>query len=109
MLRSLLSSTINRCNRGGVTRETYGVGSANSLSRGSNYGIPGGGEGRGFGLEGLRPPILAKMTGEEYLAPLRRFRRRVLYANIKFDSTVEYPSASIRIDDPYIYVPDLDL
>lgn len=49
------------------------------------------------------------MTGEEYLSPLRMFRRRVLYANVKLDGTVEYPSASIRLDDPFTYVPDLDL
>ena len=94
-----------------MTRDAYGVGGgANSMTRGSNYGIPGHGrEHGGAGLEGTRPPILAKMTGEEYLAPLRRFRRRVLYANVKFDSTVEYPSASIRMDDPFVYVPDQDL
>ena len=80
---------------------------------GSGYhGAPGGG-GRGGAnanaLGGTRPPILARMTGEDYLAPLRLFRRRVLYANVKGDGTVEYPSASVRIDDPYIYVPDTDL
>lgn len=58
---------------------------------------------------GGRPPILARMTGEEYLAPLRLFQRRILYANTKFDSTVDYPSASIRTDDPYAYVPDTDM
>lgn len=68
--------------------------------------------GRGGGasaLGGTRPPILARMTGEDYLAPLRLFRRRVLYANVKNDGTVEYPSASVRIDDPFVYVPDTDL
>lgn len=60
-------------------------------------------------LGGTRPPVLARMTGEDFLAPLRMFRRRVLYANVKMDGTVEYPSASVRIDDPYVYVPDTDL
>lgn len=75
--------------------------------------MAGGGGGAGGGassiLGGTRPPILARMTGEDYLAPLRLFRRRVLYANVKLDGTVEYPSASVRFDDPYAYVPETDL
>lgn len=112
---------------GGVTREEYGVGGgggANSARGGGSgyHGAPtsmgggaGGGGGRGgasasaSALGGTRPPILARMTGEDYLAPLRLFRRRVLYANVKGDGTVEYPSAGVRIDDPYVYVPDTDL
>ena len=77
------------------------------MSRGSNYGVPSSSIRRAGG--GTRPPILARMTGEEYLAPLRLFRRRVLYANVKLDTAVEYPSASVRFDDPYVYVPDQDL
>lgn len=93
------------------TRDVYGVGSANSIRRGSGMGYAEGSGGgrRGRGDIGGEPPLLAKMTGEEYLAPLRRFQRRVLYANTKLDTTVEYPSASVRMDDPYAYVPDDDM
>lgn len=96
--------------REGFTRDAYGVGAANSARRGSGPGSnPGGGVIPLGEVPGGRPPILAKMTGEEYLAPLRLFHRRILYANAKLDSTVEYPSASIRLDDPYAYVPDQDM
>lgn len=91
---------------GGANRDAYGEGGANSMSRGSNYGAP---TGIRRGAGGTRPPILARMTGEDYLAPLRLFKRRVLYANVKLDSTVEYPSASVRFDDPFVYVPEQDL
>lgn len=68
---------------GGITREEYGVGS------GSGPGGPGANSARGGGsgyhnphhrpgaggssntLGGTRPPVLARMTGEDFLAPLR--------------------------------------
>lgn len=101
---------------GGITSEEYGVGGgagANSSARGGGSGYhnphhhPGGSSSSALG--GTRPPIFARMTGEDFLAPLRLFRRRVLYANVKLDGTVEYPSASVRVDDPFVYVPDTDL
>lgn len=101
-----------RHREGGGSHDSYGVGGANSARRGADYGnMPGAGGGvrRMDMMGGNRPPMLAKMTGEDYLAPLRLFRRRVLYANVKFDGSVEYPSASIRMDDPFVYVPDDDL
>lgn len=114
MTRDTLSKTETRDTEAGVTREEYGVGGPNSArGGGSGYHAPpssmGGVGGGANALGGTRPPILARMTGEDYLAPLRLFRRKVLYANVKMDGTVEYPSASVRIDDPYVYVPDTDL
>ncbi|CAM9460481.1 unnamed protein product [Hapterophycus canaliculatus] len=104
---------------GGIAHEEYGVGAGSgpggagaNTARGGGSGYhnphhhPGGSNSV---LGGTRPPVLARMTGEDFLAPLRLFRRRVLYANVKLDGTVEYPSASVRIDDPFVYVPDTDL
>ncbi|CAM9920497.1 unnamed protein product [Ectocarpus sp. 12 AP-2014] len=109
---------------GGVSREEYGVGGSGGAggARGGGSGYYPGAPPSYMGAEGVsrsmnnhhslggsRPPVLARMTGEDFLAPLRMFQRRVLYANVKMDGTVEYPSASVRIDDPYVYVPDTDL
>ncbi|CAM9806022.1 unnamed protein product [Scytosiphon promiscuus] len=104
---------------GGMTREEYGVGAGGGPGGAGANSARGGGSGyhnphhhpggSSSVLGGTRPPMLARMTGEDFLAPLRLFRRRVLYANVKLDGTVEYPSASVRIDDPFVYVPDTDL
>mmetsp|Transcript_8232 Transcript_8232/g.9340 ORF Transcript_8232/g.9340 Transcript_8232/m.9340 type:complete len:273 (+) Transcript_8232:3-821(+) len=45
--------------------------------------------------------ILYKMTNENFLAPLRKFQKRVVYANIKNDFLVFYSTAAIRSANPY--------
>ncbi|KAG5179344.1 putative serine esterase-domain-containing protein [Tribonema minus] len=55
-----------------------------------------------------RPPLLVEMCNREYVAALGRFAVRKLYANVRFDS-MELYSASIRLDDPYMGLSDMQL
>ncbi|GBG26708.1 Protein FAM135B [Hondaea fermentalgiana] len=51
---------------------------------------------------GASKPILYAMGSEEdFLRPLRRFKRRALYSNIKWDLQVPYPTTAIRHRNPY--------
>jgi pimeloyl-ACP methyl ester carboxylesterase len=53
-------------------------------------------------VHGRDTPLLHEMaTSEEFLAPLRKFRRRVLYANVKNDFQVPYATAALRHKSPY--------
>eukprot|EP00639_Heterosigma_akashiwo_P029799 CAMPEP_0194673718 /NCGR_PEP_ID=MMETSP0295-20121207/7222_1 /TAXON_ID=39354 /ORGANISM="Heterosigma akashiwo, Strain CCMP2393" /LENGTH=297 /DNA_ID=CAMNT_0039557701 /DNA_START=435 /DNA_END=1326 /DNA_ORIENTATION=- len=56
------------------------------------------------------PPLLLRMGSDpRYLTPLRRFRRRLAYANVHEAGNVEYPTAALRPDHPYQQVPDNQL
>jgi len=46
-------------------------------------------------------PLLHQMVDEDYIRPLKRFKRRVLYANISNDFQVPYTTASLRHRNPY--------
>ena len=46
-------------------------------------------------------PILYKMTEDSYISVLRKFKRRILYANVANDFQVHYSTASISMENPY--------
>ncbi|KAH8064878.1 acylglycerol lipase [Aureococcus anophagefferens] len=47
------------------------------------------------------PLVLRLALDDDFLAPLKCFRRRACYANVKYDRSVEYASASVREKTPY--------
>ncbi|CAD7972183.1 unnamed protein product [Amoebophrya sp. A120] len=53
-------------------------------------------------------PLLVQMATEErFLAPLRQFRRRLLYANVFYDVLCPYCTGSIRPVNPYRHEFDM--
>jgi len=52
--------------------------------------------------KGQSRPLLHEMgTSEEFLRPLKRFKRRVLYSNIRNDPQVHYGTSALRVKNPY--------
>jgi pimeloyl-ACP methyl ester carboxylesterase len=46
-------------------------------------------------------PLVVQMTSDDYLKPLREFKKRIAYSCIRGDTTVHYSTAAIKCKNPY--------
>lgn len=46
-------------------------------------------------------PLLVRMTNEEFLRPLKKFKRLVCYSNVQHDEIVHYSTAAVRRNNPF--------